>query len=205
MFMGIQAIMVDVDGVLIVHPHAAGWSVHLERDLGLSAADLQTYFFNAHWADIICGRAKLRERLALVLLDLAPHLSCSQLIDYWFSHDAHLNLDLLGELDVLRAQGVKIHLATVQEHERARFLWEHLSMQNHFDGLHYAADLGCAKPDLAFFQLIERRTGLLPNEIFFIDDRIENVKGAHKAGWSAAHWSQETNLMDLLSDIELNG
>jgi putative hydrolase of the HAD superfamily len=205
MFMRIQAVMVDVDGVLIVHSHAAGWSVHLERDLGLSADDLQTYFFNAHWADIICGRAKLRERLAPVLLNIAPHLSCSQLIDYWFSHDAHLNLHLLGELDVLRAQGVKIHLATVQEHERARFLWEHLGLRDHFDGLHYAADLGCAKPDLAFFQLIERRTGLLPNEKFFIDDRIENVEGARKAGWRAAHWTQETNLMDLLSDIALNG
>jgi putative hydrolase of the HAD superfamily len=197
--------MVDVDGVLLVHPDAAGWSGHLERDLGVSADDLHRHFFDVHWGDIICGRANLRERLAPVLMNLAPSITCDQLIEYWFSHDAHLNGDLLGELDVLRSRGFKIHLATVQEHERARFLWERLGMQNHFDGLHYAADLGCAKPELAFFQLIERRTGLLPNEIFFIDDRIENVEGARKAGWRAAHWTQETNLMDLLSDIELNG
>jgi putative hydrolase of the HAD superfamily len=199
--MRIQAIMVDVDGVLVVHPDAAGWSAHLERDLGVSADDLQRRFFNVHWADIICGRANLRERLAPVLLDLAPHLSCSQLIDYWFSHDAHLNLDLLGELSVLRAPGVEIHLATVQEHERARFLWEHLGMRDHFDGLHYAAGLGCAKPDLAFFHLITKRTGHLPNEIFFIDDRIENVDGARKAGWSAAQWTQEASLVELLSAL----
>jgi putative hydrolase of the HAD superfamily len=203
--MTVKTIMVDVDGVLLVHPDAAGWSGHLERDLGVSAAELHRHFFDVHWGDIICGRAKLRERLAPVLMNLAPSITCDQLIEYWFSHDAHLNGDLLGELDVLRSRGFKIHLATVQEHERARFLWERLGMQNHFDGLHYAADLGCAKPELAFFQLIERRTGLLPNEIFFIDDRIENVKGARKAGWRAAHWTQETNLMDLLSDIELNG
>jgi putative hydrolase of the HAD superfamily len=203
--MTVKTIMVDVDGVLLVHPDAAGWSGHLERDLGVSAAELHRHFFDVHWGDIICGRAKLRERLAPVLMNLAPSITCDQLIEYWFSHDAHLNGDLLGELDVLRSRGFKIHLATVQEHERARFLWERLGMQNHFDGLHYAADLGCAKPELAFFQLIERRTGLLPNEIFFIDDRIENVEGARKAGWRAAHWTQETNLMDLLSDIELNG
>jgi putative hydrolase of the HAD superfamily len=203
--MTVKTIMVDVDGVLLVHPDAAGWSGHLERDLGVSAAELHRHFFDVHWGDIICGRANLRERLAPVLMNLAPSITCDQLIEYWFSHDAHLNGDLLGELDVLRSRGFKIHLATVQEHERARFLWERLGMQNHFDGLHYAADLGCAKPELAFFQLIERRTGLLPNEIFFIDDRIENVEGARKAGWRAAHWTQETNLMDLLSDIELNG
>jgi putative hydrolase of the HAD superfamily len=195
--------MVDVDGVLLVHPDAAGWSGHLEHDLGVSAEHLHRHFFDVHWGDIICGRANLRERLAPVLMNLAPFITCDQLIDYWFSHDAHLNGDLLSELDVLRSRGFKLHLATVQEHERARFLWERLGMQNHFDGLHYAADLGCTKPDLAFFQSIGRRTGLLSNEIFFIDDRIENVEGARQAGWRAAHWTQETNLMDLLSDIEL--
>lgn len=196
--------MVDVDGVLLVHPDAAGWSWHLKRDLGVSADDLHQHFFKVHWGDIICGRANLRERLAPVLKDIAPNVTCNQLIDYWFSHDAHVNGDLLGELDLLRSRGLKIHLATVQEHERARFLWENLKMRDHFDGLHYAADLGCAKPDLAFFQLIERRTRLLPNKIFFIDDRIENVEGACKAGWSAALWTTETNLMELLSDIELS-
>jgi putative hydrolase of the HAD superfamily len=202
--MTVKTIMVDVDGVLLVHPDAAGWSGHLERDLGVSADDLHRHFFDVHWGDIICGRANLRERLAPVLEDIAPNVTCNQLIDYWFSHDAHVNGDLLSELDVLRSRGFKIHLATVQEHERARFLWENLKMRDHFDGLHYAADLGCAKPDLAFFQLIEQRARLLPNKIFFIDDRIENVEGARKAGWSAALWTTETNLMDLLSDIELS-
>jgi putative hydrolase of the HAD superfamily len=202
--MTVKTIMVDVDGVLLVHPDTAGWSAHLERDLGVSADDLHRHFFDVHWGDIICGRANLRERLSPVLDDIAPDITCNQLIDYWFSHDAHVNGDLLCELDVLRSRGFKIHLATVQEHERAHFLWEHLGMKDHFDGLHYAADLGCAKPDLAFFQLIEQRTGLLPNEMFFIDDRIENVEAARKAGWSAALWTTETNLMDLLSDIELS-
>jgi putative hydrolase of the HAD superfamily len=202
--MRIQAIMVDVDGVLVVPHHAAGWSVHLERDLGVSAKDLQKCFFNVHWADIICGRTNLRECLTPVLLDLAPHLSCSQLIDYWFSHDAELNLDLLSELDVLRTQGIGIHLATVQEHERAHFLWEHLGMRNHFDGLHYAADLGCAKPDLAFFRVITERTGYLPDKIFFIDDRNENVEGARKAGWIGALWTPQMKLADLINDMELS-
>jgi putative hydrolase of the HAD superfamily len=200
----VKTIMVDVDGVLLVHPDAAGWSGHLERDLGVSAEDLHRYFFNVHWDDIVCGRANLRERLASALKDIAPDITCNQLIDYWFSHDAHLNGELLGELDSLRSRGFKIHLATVQEHERAHFLWDHLGLRDHFDGLHYAADLGCAKPDLAFFHLITERTGHSSHEIFFIDDKIENVEGARKAGWSAAHWTTESNPMNLLSDIELN-
>lgn len=62
----------DVDGVLIVHPDPAGWSVHLERDLGLPIALLQEAFFKPHWPDIMLGRAALRERLAPVLERIAP-------------------------------------------------------------------------------------------------------------------------------------
>ncbi|BCB19149.1 hypothetical protein [Bosea sp. ANAM02] len=58
--------MVDVDGVVIMHPDPQGWSAHLERDLGLSTALLQSAFFAPHWHDIVLGRAGLRERLAPV-------------------------------------------------------------------------------------------------------------------------------------------
>jgi hypothetical protein len=43
--MAIKAIMVDVDGVLIIHPDTRGWSVDLERDLGISAESRQTKFW----------------------------------------------------------------------------------------------------------------------------------------------------------------
>ena len=40
-----KALMVDVDGVVVVHPEPGGWATHLERDLGLSKAALQAAFF----------------------------------------------------------------------------------------------------------------------------------------------------------------
>lgn len=49
--------MIDVDGVVIVHPDPQGWSAHIERDLGLPKALLQSAFFEPHWQDIILGRA----------------------------------------------------------------------------------------------------------------------------------------------------
>ena len=53
--MTIKAIMVDVDGVLIVHPDERGWSANLERDIGIPAATLQTAFFEQHWDDVVLG------------------------------------------------------------------------------------------------------------------------------------------------------
>jgi putative hydrolase of the HAD superfamily len=196
--MTIKAVMVDVDGVLIVHPDAGGWSTHLERDLGLPSAQLQAEFFKPHWDDVIHGRASLRDRLAPALKIIAAHLSVDALIDYWFRNDAHVNKDLLAELATIRAEGIQIHLATVQEHERARFLWEDLDFRSSFDGLHYAADLSCSKPDAKFYKQIESRTGFDPQDLFFIDDKIANVEGALACGWAAALWTGNNRLRSLM-------
>jgi putative hydrolase of the HAD superfamily len=194
----IKALMVDVDGVLIVHPDEGGWSAHLERDLGIAPSTLQSAFFEPHWDDVSHGRAPLRQRLAPVLQAIAPHVACDALIDYWFSHDAHLNHDLLADLDAMRAAGIALHLATVQEHERARYLWERLDLRSRFDGLHYAAELGCAKPAAGFYRSIEARTGLRPQDLFLIDDLIANVDGAVACGWRGALWTGRDSLASLL-------
>lgn len=197
--MPIKAIMVDVDGVLLVHPDPKGWSVHLERDLGLASATLQAAFFERHWDDVVHGRAPLRARLVPVLKEIAPHLSCDELMQYWFQNDAHINQDLAAELASLRRNGVEIHLATVQEHERARYIWEVLDFRSSFDGIHYAADLGFSKPDTHFYKCIEARTGFSPEELFFVDDKLANVTGALHCGWAAALWTGEETLKSLLS------
>jgi putative hydrolase of the HAD superfamily len=197
--MPIKALMVDVDGVLIVHPDPRGWSAQLERDLGVDPAALQAAFFARHWDDVAHGRAGLRERLAPVLREIAPHVGCDALIDYWFANDAHLDEALLAELASLRAGGIEVHLATVQEHERARYLWEALGLSDRFDGLHYAAALGCAKPAPGFYESIEARTGFSPRELFLIDDRPANVEAALRCGWAAALWTGNDTVRALLS------
>lgn len=197
--MTIKAIMVDVDGVLIVHPDAGGWSANLERDIGIAPATLQAQFFDQHWDDVVNGRATLRDRLAPVLRAIAPQVTCDALIDYWFRNDAHLDDALLTELASLRASGIEVHLATVQEHERAQYLWHDLGFSRGFDGLHYAADLGCSKPDPLFYRGIEARTGLRPQDLFFIDDRLANVESAVGCGWAAALWTGQQSVRLLMA------
>jgi putative hydrolase of the HAD superfamily len=153
-----------------------------------------------HFSEIIHGRATLRERLGPVLQDIAPHLTCDQLIEYWFANDAHLNLDLLQQLGRARRRGFRLHIATVQEHERADFLWRKLGLRDQFDAIHYAADLGWAKPAPEFFAEVEQRSGFAPNEIFFIDDKIDIVEAARTRHWRAEVWTGEETLNKLLEN-----
>lgn len=199
-----RAIMVDVDGVLVIHPDGHSWSDNLERDLGISTATLQDAFFKSHWDDVVHGRAALRERLTSALAEVAPALTCDTLIDYWFSNDAQLDDALLCELEALRRDGVEVHLATVQEHERAAYLWDRLHLRSKFDGMHYAAALGCSKPAAQFYRSIETRTGLTPEDIFFIDDNLANVLGARACGWRAALWTGDDTLHSLTDQQQWN-
>jgi putative hydrolase of the HAD superfamily len=100
----------------------------------------------------------------------------------------------MRELTSIRSGGIEVHLATVQEHERARYLWDDLRFRDRFDGLHYAAQLGCSKPAAAFYKSIETRTGFQPSELFLIDDRRVNVEGAIACGWRAALWTGQEAL-----------
>lgn len=198
-----KALMVDVDGVLVNHPHPEGWSANLERDLGISPERLQADFFKPHFDDVVNGRARLRDRLAGVLSEIAPHLTCDDLIAYWFEQDAHIDVDLLRQLDEVRVRGIQVHLATVQEHERATYLWDVLGFREHCDGMHYA-DLGCSKPAPAFFAAVEARSGFSPSEILFIDDRLPNIDAARQRGWGAALWTKGDRVQELfpaLSDL----
>lgn len=190
--------MVDVDGVVIL-PRPGGWAAEMEADLGLSDAVLAEHFFKPHWDDVVMGRADLHDGLAPVLAEHAPHLLPETLTAYWFAKDAQLDETLLADLAALRATGVALHLATVQEHRRAAYLWERLALRDRFDAMHYAADLGCGKPDPAFFAKVAERTGFAPAGMLLLDDKPENVEAARAAGWRAALWDGTERLAQVIA------
>ncbi len=194
-----KVLMVDVDGVIVRHPHPEGWAANLERDLGLSKKALQEGFFRRHWGDVVHGRASLRDRLEASLAVIAPHLSAETLISYWFANDAFIDKDLYEQLSHLRSVGVEMHLATVQEHERAAYTWDVMALKSLFSAIHYAAEIGICKPHHEFYKEISRRVSA--ERIFFIDDSAPNVKAARDCGWRAELWEPGASLADLFPDL----
>jgi putative hydrolase of the HAD superfamily len=194
-----SALMVDVDGVIVVRPDGRRWDADMRDDLGLAPEDLQRAFFTPHWPDIVTGKARIEDRLPAALADVAPHLKSEDLIAYWFGKDAHLDEALLADLADVRSGGTPLHLATVQDHRRADYLWETLGLKERFDGLHHSAAVGFAKPDPAYFAEVARRVALPAGELMLIDDAIRNVEAARDAGWQARLWTGKVRLRDVLA------
>lgn len=194
-------LVLDCDGV-VVRGHAEGgrWDKNLERDLGLAPQKLQTHFFQPHWKTISLGEAPMMD----VLERIWPQLGCAEtpetLVDYWFANDATLDEDVLAQVDAWRDAGGKAYLGTVQEHNRAAYLWDTLGLSRHFDAIHYSAALGAWKPDAAFFERLHAQLPVTaPGDVIFLDDVIRNVDAAKAFGWQAHHFTSAEDLRRVLS------
>lgn len=193
--MPIKALMVDVDGVLVDGRPEDGlhWQAGIEHDLGFPPDTLHEALFAPHWEDIITGRAGLMERLEEALQKIAPEMNPETLLAYWFTKDSRVSEALLTALDRIRAAGVRVYLATNQEHLRAAFLMEELELAEHVDGIFYSAQLGVRKPDEDFFAKVQQAVALHGAEILLVDDSDQNVAVARRAGWQVLHWTKESS------------
>ena len=197
--MNFKALMVDVDGVLVIRPGGRRWDAEMLADLGVDPNELQSAFFTPHWQAIATGRARIEDHLPAALAQIAPHVGAEALIAYWFAKDAVVNQPLLDDLARVRAAGTPLHLATVQEHRRADYLWTTLGFRDRFDGLHHSAAVGFAKPDPAYFHAVAGRVALRPDELLLIDDSARNVEAAVEAGWQARLWTGKQRLAQVLA------
>ncbi|MBJ3774658.1 HAD family hydrolase [Acuticoccus mangrovi] len=192
--------MLDVDGVLVNGRPQDGrsWAADIERDLGIAPERLQAVFFAPHWGDVVVGRKDLVEVLRGCLPALSAAVSVDAFLDYWFQRDAAVDAAVLADCDALRANGVRVVLATNQEHLRARYLMERLGLGAHVDGIVYSAAVAARKPQQAFFEAAAAMTGSKPRDLVLVDDTAANIDAAIGAGWAGVRWSPGSSLLALL-------
>ena len=74
---------------------------------------------------------------------------------------------------------------------------------NLFDKVYYSYKIGFRKPHAEAFQLIIDENKLNANEILFIDDSPQHIKGAKKLGIKTRHLLENEDLTTLFPDIIL--
>jgi putative hydrolase of the HAD superfamily len=194
-------LMLDVDGVLITGRPSDGrpWYSELEADLGIDPSWLRSAFFAKDWSDIVRGRAELLPRLQDCLAQLDRVCSAEELVSYWFNMDSRINLAVLADCANLRDQGVRVYLATNQEHCRAHFLMNDMGLAAYVDGIIYSAQLGSCKPDPEFYELATEIAKHSISNILLVDDTLSNIIGAQNAGWKAVHWTNTSTLSEVFA------
>ena len=108
-------------------------------------------------------------------------------------------LELLAELD---GRGVPLALLSNAPVSFARAA-EQEDWARYFRELMFSGDLGLVKPGPEIYAALSAKLGARPSECHFLDDRQENVDGAHAAGWRAARWTGAGAARTFLADFLL--
>lgn len=194
-----RVVLFDVDGVLVhSHFHAdearrRQWNQHLLEDMGIDPKQFTT-LFSGGFDDAILGRESMVATLDRFLPTVGYRGSTLDFIDYWLVRDTNLDYRLFEGIKQLRATGVaRLYLATNQEHMRALHLWRELGLGHLFADMFYAARLGAAKPDRAFFEAVAGRLGPQAEVPLLFDDSAKVVEAARAFGWEATLYADATD------------
>ena len=84
----------------------------------------------------------------------------------------------------IKEKGKKVYLLSNLKEIDFNCLKQKLDI-NIFDEVFLSYRLGCTKNDTKIFQILINKLSINPNNIYFFDDKEENIKNAQKTGINA--------------------
>ena len=118
------------------------------------------------------------------------------------AHDARMwtvsNPVMLEWHQRLKADGIRTGILSNMGDNVLERILEIFAWVEDFDALVWSYQHGVVKPDAAIYELAAERIGVEPGEILFLDDRLENIEGAERAGWKGLQFSTVERLREDL-------
>lgn len=181
----IKNIVFDMGNVLLT------WSPsEYIRRLGYTGRDaevLETEVFQTpEWCAMDRGTLKPPQAAQILARRVPEHLKAAvePLVCHWWEGDL-MPIPGMGELvRELKANSYRIYLLS----NASRYIYEYfhrLPAAGCFDGLLVSADWLMAKPQHEIYEKLYARFDLIPDECFFVDDRVDNVEVAQLTGMNA--------------------
>ena len=202
MYEGIKSVIFDLGGVIYdVDYHKtinAFKALGIDRFEEIYAKAGQSDLFN-HLEEGKISRAVFVERIK----NLSRHdMTSSQIFNAWnamllgFMPDALACLKRLsGSYRLfLLSNTNEIHISEIENRVGNAFFSDFCSL---FEKVYLSHELGLRKPHTKVFTHILVEQGLKANETFFVDDSIQHVEGAIKAGLHAHHLTDNQTIDQL--------
>ena len=179
----IRVVLTDLDGVIRRWPATQFSSVEDAHGLprGCMAA---TAFHESLLTDVITGvvtDAEWRSRIAARLGAQFDPATAAAAVAAWSVSVGDVDAGTLAVLQAARsaaALGLVSNATTRLEDDLSR-----LGIADAFDFIVNSSAVGCHKPSACFYEHALRRCGCTRDQVFFVDDRPENVAGAVAFGF----------------------
>jgi len=179
----IRVVLTDLDGVVRRWPATQFSSV--EDTHGLPRGCMaRTAFHETLLTDAITGivsDAEWRRRIAVRLGAQFDPAAAAAAVAAWSVSAGEVDT---GTLEVLQAARSVVDLGLVSNATtRLADDLSRLGIDGAFDFIVNSSAVGCAKPSACFYEHALRRCGCTRDQVFFVDDRPENVAGAIAFGF----------------------
>lgn len=147
------------------------------------------------WREIVVG----------VLADAGQNECCFQELYAHFARPESwsVNADVVEMFEALQQRGIQIAVASNFDHRLHAVIdgYPELSPILH---RHISAEIGWRKPSPAFFELLWKNCGCLPEEIMMVGDDLNNdVIAARNAGVASVHYVPTIASSRIIEDVEV--
>lgn len=196
----IKLIIFDLGGVI----QGLDWSpvvnslLHLKEDLNVSKYKKAFYYKRNKYFDLYATNKMKKEQfwgMVAGRLGINPE-SIKELSDSFELIYSFVNVDLLEVIKSLRGKYTLAVLSNACPEIENKVVKDNIYL-NLFDKLYFSHNIGKKKPSREAYIEVTEKMGVLPENCLFIDNDMENIKGAESVGMkcilykSVEHLKQE--------------
>lgn len=140
-------------------------------------------------------------------LNPATHLTDEQIDQAWNAMLLDMPVERLDVLLALKSHYRTFLLSNTNEIHVPEFSGivkktiDKNDLSDFFEKAYYSNEMGMRKPNTDIYQFVLDKHGLAAYETLFIDDTIQNIEGAQKAGLHAYHLTNGETIDILFADV----
>ena len=145
--------------------------------------------------------AEAVKELAREFPDYAEAISAYDL--RWHETLPHAIDGTVAIFEELHSRSVRLYAITNWNGDKFRETIIRFPFLQKFSDIVVSGDEKLLKPDPAIYELLLARNGLVAETCLFIDDSLDNVRGAESVGMRAHHFNSPAALIKILNDLRI--
>lgn len=200
-----DAIIFDLGGVVINLDYENTSKVF--KSLGLD--DFETLYSQAAQTGLFDsfekGACSIPYFINKLLTYLPSGITPNQVVHAWNAMILDFpikNLEFLSQLRESKATYLlsntnEIHIAKV--HQKLNEVVDKKTIHSYFKKVYFSSEMGMRKPTKEIFDFVINEQQLIPSRTLFIDDTLQHIEGAEKAGLKTHHLQRDEKIYTIFS------